>query len=136
MKRRPLIPRHREVLTTGGVLASIFGVLFGIALLALVAALLIETFADGFAPLDLFETVGRARRAPLWLALVAAGLAVVAGVMFIVESTGYLVRAARGELPRPAGDPRARREHRARKASAHQRRVWARSAWARRRRDS
>ncbi|MBW9095549.1 hypothetical protein JNB62_17865 [Microbacterium jejuense] len=126
-----LIRPRREVLTTGGVVVSVVALLAGIGMLWLVGAMVVQTVQDGT---GLFDMVGIARPTPLWMAIVALCLLSYAGVAFIVDSAGYLVRAVRGELPRPAGDLRARREHAARKASRHQRQVWARSAEARRRR--
>ncbi|WP_141895448.1 hypothetical protein [Microbacterium kyungheense] len=127
-----LIRPRREVLTRGGVIASVLALLAGVGMLWLVGAMVVQTVRDGT---GLFDMVGIARPTPLWMGIIALCLLSYAGVAFIVDSAGYLVRAARGELPRPAGDPRARREHAARKASRHQRQVWARSAEARRQRD-
>lgn len=121
--------RRKEVLTTGGVIAAVVAVLIGLALLVLCGILLVQIVVDG---IGLFDTVGIARPTPGWIAIIGLGLGVLGGIEFVVDSGGYLIRAARGALPRPANDERARRQHAARKASAHQRRVTARSAEARR----
>lgn len=126
-----LLPR-KEVLTTGGVIASAVAILLGLGMLWLCAAFVVDVVQDGT---GLFDMIGIARPAPLWVGIIATCLLTWAGVAFIVDSVGYLYRAARGWMPRPASDERARREHAARKASRHQRLVWARSAEARRRRD-
>ena len=131
--RRVLIRSGKEVLTTGGVIASVVAALAGAGMLWLVAVMVVQTVHDGT---GLFEMVGIARPTPLWMGIIALCLLSYAGVAFIVDSVGYLVRAARGELPRPAGDLRARRAHARRKASRHQRQVWARSAEANRQRDA
>lgn len=118
------------MLTTGGVIASVVMVLIGLGVLVLCGTLLVQILIDGIGP---FGTVGIARPTPAWIAIIGLSLGALAGVEFVVDSVGYLIRAARGELSRPANDERARRRHAARKATAHQRQVAARSAEARRR---
>ncbi|MBD3941281.1 hypothetical protein IF188_06160 [Microbacterium sp. NEAU-LLC] len=125
--------RPREVLTTGGVIASVVMVVFGLGLIVLCVTLLVQELRAGT---GIFETVGIAKPTPFWLALIGACLGILGGGKLALDSAGYLVRAARGELPRRDGSRPTRRTYVVRRASRHQRQVWARSAEARRQRDA
>lgn len=127
--RTMLTRRRNEVLTTGGVIAAAVMALVGIGVLGLCATLLVQLVVDSIGP---FDTVGIARPTPAWIAIIGFCVGILAGIDIVVDNVGYLIRVARGRVPRPAGDARARREHANRKASRQQRRVWARSAQARR----
>lgn len=127
--RTVLRRRRNEVLTTGGVIAAAVMLLIGLGLAGLSATLLVQLIVDSVGP---FETVGIARPTPAWIAIIGFSIGILAGLDFVVDNGGYLIRCARGQVPRPAGDERARREHARRKSSRHQRHVWARSAAARR----
>ncbi|MFD4958719.1 hypothetical protein [Microbacterium sp. NPDC058389] len=111
--------RREEVLTTAGVIAAVVLLLVGLAVAGLCATLLVQMVIDSIGPLD---TVGIARPTPAWIAIIGLGIGVFAGIGFVVDNGGYLIRAARGVLPRPAGDERARREQARRKASQRLRR--------------
>jgi len=128
--RTVLRRRRNEVLTTGGVIAAVVMVLIGLGVLGLCGTLLVQMISDGVGP---FGTVGIARPTPAWIAIIGLCVGILGGLDLVVDNSGYLIRCARGMVPRPANDKRARREHASRKASRHQRQVGARSAEAQRR---
>jgi hypothetical protein len=102
------------VLTTGGVIASVVMVLVGLGVLGLCGVLLVQTIVESIGP---FDTVGIARPTPAWIAIIGLCIGILAGGDFVIDFGGYRVRCARGQVPRPAGDARARRERAARKTS-------------------
>ena len=113
------------MLTTGGVIAGAVMLLIGLGVAAACGTLLVQMVIDSMGP---FDTVGIARPTPAWIALIGFCVGILGGLGYAVESAGYLIRCARGVVPRPAGHERARREQQRRKASRRLRRQALRSS--------
>ncbi|MHC2998242.1 hypothetical protein [Microbacterium sp. HJ5] len=111
------MPRPRnEYFTVSAVIANAVIGLFGVATALLGGFLLVEWLTSGMSP---FETVGIARPAPLWMAVITAVFAVAGGVGLVWGCAGYLYRCATGKVVRLSRDELKR--HRAQLAERDRR---------------
>ncbi|WP_440709935.1 hypothetical protein [Herbiconiux sp. YIM B11900] len=91
--------------------SSVVGVavvgLFGVGVLVLAVA----TVATELWGQPLLTITGAARRVPVWLAWAGVVAALVGGSSLVASSAGYLIRVARGRVPRvpPSREDRRRR---------------------------
>jgi len=82
--------------------------LFGLAIMALaVATVVTELWGE-----PLLAIAGVARRVPVWMAWLGVAVALAVGFSLFSASAGYLIRVARGRVPRvpPSRESRRRRD--------------------------
>lgn len=110
----------RERWRPSGIITIAVISLFGLGVIAIaVIAMVTELWGQ-----PLFDTTGVARPKPVWMAWIGAVVAILGGASLFLTGTGYLIRVARGLVPRvppTREDKEARRLRRKREYDSRKR---------------